>query len=167
MSYTLEEFAADCRRALQKDSSMAGVEEVRTYVEKALQDADLIAEYLPPDADKERRVIYEDPKLKFCICAHVYQGPKDGSPHDHGPTWAIYGQADGETEMTDWEIIKPASGDEPALVKQTRSYSLKPGDAHAYPAGAVHAPLRNGPTRLIRVEGQNCDHITRTPIKAA
>lgn len=167
MSYTLDEFAADCRRALAKDSGPAGIEEVRTYVEKALKDDDLIAEHLPADADKERRVLYEDPDLKFCICAHVYQGPKDGFPHDHGPTWAIYGQAVGETEMTDWEIIKPASGDEPALVKQTRSYSLKPGDAHAYPAGAVHAPLRNGPTRLIRVEGQNCDHITRTPITAA
>lgn len=167
MSYTLDEFAADCRSALKKDAGPAGIEEVRTYVAKALQDAELIAEYLPPDADKERRVIYEDPELKFCICAHVYQGPKDGFPHDHGPTWAIYGQADGETEMTDWEIIKPAEGDEPALVKQTRSYALKPGDAHAYAAGDVHAPLRNGPTRLIRVEGQNCDHITRTKIKAA
>lgn len=167
MSYTLDEFAADCRNALAEDNGPAGIEKVRTYVEKALKDEALIAEYLPPDADKERRVLYEDPDYKFCICAHVYQGPKDGFPHDHGPTWAIYGQAVGETEMTDWEIIKPAEGDEPALVRQTRSYALKPGDAHAYPAGAVHAPLRNGPTRLIRVEGQNCDHITRTPIKAA
>jgi len=167
MSYTLEEFAADCHNALAADPGPAGIEKVRTYVEKALQDEELIATYLPADAEKERRVLYEDPELKFCICAHVYQGPKDGFPHDHGPTWAIYGQAVGETEMTDWKIVKPASGDEPALVEQTRSYALKPGDAHAYPAGAVHAPLRNGPTRLIRIEGQNCDHITRTPIKAA
>lgn len=167
MPYTLDEFAADCRTALQKDSGPAGIEEVRTYVAKALQDADLVAEYLPPDADKERRVIYEDPELKFCICAHVYQGPKPGFPHDHGPTWAIYGQADGETEMTDWKIVKPASGDEPALVEQTRSYSLKPGDAHAYQIGDVHAPLRNGPTRLIRIEGENTDHVKRTKIKAA
>ncbi|MBO6947881.1 MAG: hypothetical protein JJ855_07850 [Rhodospirillales bacterium] len=167
MSYTLDEFAADCHDALKKDSSMAGVEEVRKYVEKALKDPDLVAEYLPEDCDQERRVIYEDPELKFCICAHVYQGPKEGSPHDHGPTWAIYGQAAGETEMTDWEIVQPAEGDNPALVKLSRSYALKPGDAHAYPPGAVHAPLRNGPTRLIRVEGENTDNLKRTPIKAA
>lgn len=167
MSYTLDDFAADCRAALAADPGPDGIEKVRTFVEKALKDDDLIARYLPPDADKERRVIYEDPELKFCICAHVYAGPKDGFPHDHGPTWAIYGQAAGETEMTDWKIVKPVSGDNPALVEQTRSYSLKPGDAHIYLAGDVHAPLRNGPTRLIRVEGENCDHITRTPIKAA
>ncbi len=167
MSYTLEDFAADCHDALKNDSGPGGIEQVRKYVEKALQDEDLVATYLPEDCDQERRVLYEDPELKFCICAHVYQGPKDGFPHDHGPTWAIYGQAAGETEMTDWEIVQPADGDNPALVKQTRAYSLKPGDAHAYPAGAVHAPLRNGPTRLIRIEGQNTDNLQRTPIKAA
>lgn len=167
MSYTLEQFAADCRDALKNDSGPAGIEEVRKHVEKALKDEALVAEYLPEDADKERRVLYEDPELGFCICAHVYNGPKDGFPHDHGPTWAIYGQAVGETEMTDWKIVKPANGEEPALVEQTRSYKLVPGDAHAYQAGDVHAPLRNGPTRLIRIEGQNTDNIERTPIKAA
>ena len=167
MSYTLDEFAADCRGALSVDSGPAGIEKVRGFVERALGDADLVAKYLPPDADQERRVLYEDPDLKFCICAHVYQGPKDGSPHDHGPTWAIYGQADGETEMTDWKIVRPANGEEPALVEQTRSYALKPGDAHAYMVGDVHAPLRRGPTRLIRIEGQNTDTIKRTPIEAA
>lgn len=167
MTYTLEAFAADCRAALLQDAGPAGREQVRKFVEKALKDDDLIATHLPADCDKERRVLYEDPELKFCICAHVYQGPKDGFPHDHGPTWAIYGQADGQTEMTDWKIVKPAQGEEPALVEQTRSYALKRGDAHVYQPGDVHAPLRNGPTRLIRVEGENCDHITRTPIKAA
>lgn len=167
MSYTLEQFAADCRQALKSDSGPAGIEKVRKHVEKALKDEALVAEYLPEDADKERRVLYEDTELGFCICAHVYNGPKDGFPHDHGPTWAIYGQAVGETEMTDWKIVKPVSGDEPALVEQTRSYKLVPGDAHAYQVGDVHAPLRNGPTRLIRIEGQNTDNIERTPIKAA
>ncbi len=167
MSYTLDQFAADCRDALKNNPGPGGIEHVRQYVEKALKDEALVAKYLPEDADKERRVLYEDPELKFCICAHVYNGPKDGFPHDHGPTWAIYGQAVGETEMTDWQIVKPLDGDEPALAEQTRSYKLVPGDAHVYQVGDVHAPLRNGPTRLIRIEGQNTDHISRTPIKAA
>ena len=167
MAYTLDQFAADCREALQKDPGSEGIEQVRQHVEKALKDSDLVTQYLPEDADQERRVLYEDPELGFCICAHVYNGPKDGFPHDHGPTWAIYGQAVGETEMTDWKIVKPASGDDPALVEQTRSYKLVPGDAHAYQVGDVHAPLRSGPTRLIRIEGQNTDNISRTPIKAA
>lgn len=167
MGYTLEQFAADCHDVLKKDDGPAGREQVRQLVEKALKDEDFIATHLPADCEQERRVLYEDPDLKFCICAHVYQGPKDGSPHDHGPTWAIYGQAVGETEMTDWKIVSPAHGDEPAVVEKVRSYALKPGDAHAYEPGAVHAPLRNGPTRLIRIEGENCDYVTRTPMRAA
>jgi hypothetical protein len=166
MGYTLDDFSAECRAALQADSGQGGREKVRQCVEKALKDSDFVAAYLGDNVEKERNIIYEDPDLGFCICAHVYKGAKQGSPHDHGPTWAIYGQAVGETEMTDWEMVSPPEGDTPAKVKLSKSYSLKPGDAHLYPEGAIHAPLRDGPTRLIRVEGQNCDHLKRTPIEA-
>lgn len=167
MGYNLDQFAADIRSALKKDASAAGLETVKNYVEKALRDPELVAKYLREDNEKERTIIYEDPELKFCICAHVYTGEKHGKPHDHGTTWAIYGQAVGETTMTDWKIVRPASADEPALVEKTASYVMKPGDAHAYPIGAVHAPYRSGPTRLIRIEGQNCDHVKRTKIEEA
>lgn len=167
MSYTLDQFAADIRAALKKDSSPAGLKVVKDCVEKALRDPELVAKYLPEKTDKERTILFEDPELKFCICAHVYTGAKNGKPHDHGPTWAIYGQAVGETEMTDWTIVKKADGDEPALVEKAQTYTMKPGDAHVYPVGAVHAPYRSGPTRLIRIEGQNCDHIKRTKIEEA
>lgn len=166
MGYTLDDFSAECRAALQADSGQGGREKVRQCVEKALKDSDFVATYLGDNVEKERNIIYEDPDLGFCICAHVYKGAKQGSPHDHGPTWAIYGQAVGETEMTDWEMVSPPEGDKPAKVKLSKSYNLKPGDAHLYPEGAIHAPLRDGPTRLIRVEGQNCDHLKRTPIEA-
>ena len=167
MAYTLDDFAKECHDALANDSGPDGIEAVRQLVSKALKDDDLIATHLPPDCPDERRVLYEDPELKFCICAHVYQGAKGGNPHDHGPTWAIYGQAAGETAMTDWEIVEPAADGNPAKVKKTKTYKLVPGDAHAYQVGDVHAPYRDGPTRLIRIEGVNCDHITRTPIEEA
>ena len=118
------------------------------------------------DAAEPRRIIYEDPELGFCICAHSYTGAKQGEPHDHGPTWAIYGQAAGETEMTDWEIVEPASDGAPAKVKKVRSYRMEPGDAHVYAPGDVHAPYRDAPTRLIRIEGTNTDNVKRTPIEA-
>ena len=166
MSYTLEKFAADIRAALQADEGAAGREAVRKLVERALADADFIAANAPPDADEERNVLYEYPELGFCICAHVYHGEKMGLPHDHGPTWAIYGQAAGETEMTDWRMVTPPAGDQPGKVEQTRSYIMRPGDAHAYAPGDIHAPLRRGPTRLIRIEGKNTDRIERTPLEA-
>ena len=166
MSYTLEQFAADCRDALRSDPGRGGREQVRRYVERALRDEEFVARHLGPQATKERDVVYEDPELGFCICIHVYDGPKQGFPHDHGPTWAIYGQAAGETEMTDWEIVTPADGERPAKAKQVKTYRLKPGSAHLYEVHDVHAPLRDGPTKLLRIEGQNTDKVKRTPIEA-
>lgn len=165
MAYTLDQFAADCRNALESDTGPGGREAVRDCLRRALTDKDFLATHLGPDATREREILYEDPELEFCICAHVYEGPKQGSPHDHGPTWAIYGQAAGETDMTDWRIVAPATEGQPAKVEKVRSYRMKPGDAHIYEVGDVHAPYRDGPTKLIRIEGQNTEKITRTPIE--
>ncbi len=166
MTYTLEDFAADIRAALQADAGPAGRETVRKLLQRALKDAAFVAEHVPPELENERNVIYEDPEFGFCICAHNYRDAKRGKPHDHGPTWAIYGQAAGETEMTDWRIVSPASDGAPAKVELERTYRLTPGDAHLYEPGAIHAPLRDGPTRLIRIEGKNTDTIKRTKIEA-
>ena len=109
----------------------------------------------------------EDPELGFCICGHVYDGPANGAPHDHGPSWAIYGQATGVTEMTDWKIVRKGEGNEPTLVEPVKTYLMKPGDAHLYDVGDVHSPKRDAPVKLIRIEGQNLDRVRRSNIKAA
>ena len=116
MSYTLEQLGADCRAAMDKDPGPAGREEVRKFIAKACADSDFVAEYLGPDNMTPRQVIYEDDKHKFCILAHVYEGAKGSNPHDHGPSWAIYGQAVGVTTMTDWEKVAEPSGDTPGKV---------------------------------------------------
>jgi len=166
MAYSLEEFAADCRAALQSDKGPGGRDAVRQHLQRALRDESFLATHLGPDVTEERSIIYEDEDLGFCICAHVYGEPKQGNPHDHGPTWAIYGQAAGETEMTDWRIVVPPEGEKPGKAEIVRSYRLTPGDAHIYEVGDVHAPYRAAPTKLIRIEGENTDHVERTPIEA-
>jgi hypothetical protein len=118
MTYTLDQFSADCRAALQKDPGPAGRELVRQYTERASSDPDFISKYLGPDADAERRILYEDPDLHFCILAHVYKGAKTSAPHDHGSSWAVYSQVAGVTEMTDWKLLeKPAHGNPGKVIK--------------------------------------------------
>jgi hypothetical protein len=112
-------------------------------------------------------VLYEDPELGFCICGHVHDGAAVGKPHDHGSSWAIYGQAEGMTEMTDWKIVKAGAGESPALVEPVRTYTMKPGDAKLYDVGVVHSPNRQAPTKLIRIEGANLDRVKRSNIAAA
>jgi hypothetical protein len=170
MTMTLDDLASEIRDALaHEDDASAVSSRLCSAVSRALSDSSFVARHLPDRGAGEppREVLYEDPDLGFCICGHVHAGAAESGPHDHGSSWAIYGQAAGETEMTDWTITKPADGDQPALVEATRVYTLKPGDAHFYGVGDVHSPRREGPTRLIRVEGANLDHVKRSNIKAA
>ena len=82
---------------------------MRQYTETACSDPDFVAKHLGPDNNDDRKILYEDPDLRFCILAHVYKGQKNSNPHDHGPSWAVYGQVAGVTEMTDWRLLaKPA-----------------------------------------------------------
>ena len=108
----------------------------------------------------------EDPTLGFCILAHHYRGAKESAPHDHGPSWAIYGQARGETVMSDWMVLEPAAAGTPGKVTRARSYPLRPGDAHVYNEGDVHSPRRDGPTKLIRIEGTNMERVERLSFRA-
>jgi hypothetical protein len=168
MSYTLAQLAADIRETLKADSGPVAKERICAYVSRCLTDQAFISAHLKDRAPgaNPREVLYEDPEFGFCICGHVYDGPAHGSPHDHGPSWAIYGQATGVTEMTDWRIVKNAVAGEPALVEPVRTYLMKPGDAHLYEVGAVHSPKRDAPVKLIRIEGQNLDRVVRSNIKA-
>lgn len=161
MSYTLEDLAADCHAAIAGDQGPPGREKVRQCVEKALKDQDFVASQFGPGNLDERKIVYRDPEFGFCILAHVYQGAKGSNPHDHGPSWAIYGQAVGQTEMTDWRKIKAPEGDEPGLVERVRVYALQPGVAHLYNEGDLHSPRREDDTRLIRVEGMNLAGVER------
>ncbi len=168
MSYTLEQLASDIRNTLKAQTGVSGKKAICQHVVKALEDEDFVAEHMPDrarDADP-REILFEDPELGFCICAHVYGDAALGKPHDHGSSWAIYGQAKGRTEMTDWRIVEKGDGGKPNLVEPVRTYTLVPGDAHFYEIGAVHSPKREQPTKLLRVEGANLDHIERSKIKA-
>jgi hypothetical protein len=167
MSYTLEQLSADIRNALKADGGPAGKQAVCKLVSKVLLDKEFVAKHLTAEQCKPRKVLYEDPELGFCICGHVYEGAAAGAPHDHGSSWAIYGLAEGDTEMTDWRIVKRGEGESPNLVTPAKTYVLKPGDSHFYDVGVVHSPKREGATKLVRVEGKNLDHVKRSHIKAA
>jgi hypothetical protein len=167
MSYTLDQFAADCRAALLKDPGPAGRELVRQFTARACADPEFVAQHIGPNADAERKVLYEDPDLHFCILGHVYKGAKSSSPHDHGPSWAIYGQAVGITEMTDWRSVeKPANG-QPGKVAKVRSYKMTPGIAYLYNEGDLHSPRRDTDTRLIRIEGIDLTKVKRDKYEIA
>lgn len=164
MALMLADFAARCRDILARDGGPAGRTEVAALLREALRDEAFVASQFGPEAP-ERRIVYEDPQLGFCILAHAYQGAKESPPHDHASSWAIYGQAQGETAMSDWELVAPATAEQPGRVRKLREYVLRPGDAHVYNEGELHAPSRAGPTRLIRLEGMNLQNVPRAKFR--
>jgi hypothetical protein len=165
MEFTLDSFAAECRGILKADPGPAGRNKVRAVVQEVLKDEKFLATYLNENTP-DRQVIYEDPELGFCICAHLNRDAREANPHDHGSSWAIYGQAFGETEMSDWEIIEPAAEGKPGKVRRAKVYVLKPGMAHIYNEGDVHSPKRVTTTGLIRIEGKNTQKMKRLAYKA-
>lgn len=161
MNPVIEQFAAECHDILKKDPGAGGLEQVRQGLEKVLANQDVIKEYLGPDQDVARNVLYEDKELGFCIIAHAYNDARIRDPHDHGPSWAIYGQVEGTTEMTEYRLLEKPKDGQPGKVEAVKTYDLKPGMAVAYEPGKLHAPVRHGPTRLIRIEGRNMENIKR------
>lgn len=165
MEFTLDSFASECRRILKADPGPAGRDKVRAVVQEVLKDEKFLGTYLNENTP-DRQVIYEDAELGFCICAHLNRDAREANPHDHGSSWAIYGQAFGETEMSDWEIIEPAAEGKPGKVRRAKVYVLKPGMAHIYNEGDVHSPKRVTTTGLIRIEGKNTQKMKRLAYKA-
>jgi predicted metal-dependent enzyme (double-stranded beta helix superfamily) len=165
MAHTLEEFAGRCHDMLKANPGPAGRMQVCTLLQEVLKDETFVSTYLGDDVP-ERKILYEDPELGFCILAHAYTGAKESPPHDHGPSWAIYGQGCGETEMTDWELITPATEQSPGKVRRARTYTLMPGMAYVYNEGQLHSPRREDATRLIRIEGMNMEKVRRLRFEA-
>jgi hypothetical protein len=165
MGHTLEQFASACHDILKADPGLAGRQQVCALLQEVLKDDAFVATNLGDDVP-ERKVLYEDPELGFCILAHVNHGAKDSQPHDHGPTWAIYGQARGVTEMTDWAVVEAAHPDKPGKVRRVKTYTLNPGMAFVYNEGDLHSPRRTDSTRLIRLEGRNMEKVKRLAYQA-
>jgi len=166
MTHTVAQLANEFRAALKSQPGPAGREKVCKLLKEVLVDQDFIKATFD-DNTPERKILHEDPELGFCILAHQYKGPKESPPHDHGPSWAIYGQVAGETAMSDWELVSPASPDQPGKVKHKTKYKLTPGVAHVYNEGDLHSPSRLGPTRLIRLEGTNMEKVKRLKYEPA
>ena len=160
MDAKLQQFATRCHDILKAEPGPTGREKVISALEEVLKDPEFIKTNVG-DGTGNRDVLYEDPELGFAILAHAYEGASQSAPHDHGPAWAIYGQASGETEMTEWEVVEPASEDKAGKVRPIKTYALKPGMACLYNEGQLHSPRREDATRLIRIEGRNMDNVKR------
>jgi len=161
VAYDLDQFIADCRATLSRDPGPDGREQIRVRLERLLAEQDFVRQYCGDDTPQGLKVLYEDKDLGFQILAHINDKARNSPPHDHGASWAIYGQATKYTEMTEWERVDDGRDDAHAELRPTKKYRLNPGQAGIYQDGKIHSIDYPDKARFVRVTGTNLDRIPR------
>ena len=161
MAYTLKEFCADHHALLTSGQPLAeALPQIAEKLAALVRNPEFVAESFSDDTPVGKRTLHHDPVTDVYVLAHVYEGPKKGSPHSHGASWAVYGNARNITKMTEWRRTNPES--EPAAeLTPVAHYNLGPGDTRAYGPGVLHSTEHPEKAWVIRVTGTDLDAIPR------
>ncbi len=159
MHPAIDSFCLDARQMLSSEPNAAGREKVRQRLERLLQDQSFLAAYCSGDAAPGIQTIFQDQDTGFNLLVHVYDQGKAGPPHDHGASWAIYGQAAGHTIMTTWARLDEGGSQGPARLEKTGAYRLDPGMAGIFEPRDVHSIEISDGSRFVRVTGTDLNAI--------
>ncbi len=151
MSYSLHEFCAEARVTLAASDDHQGREAIRQKLELLLHDAAFCSAYIAPDDDSGVTQIYQDPELKFCVLVYNMSQPRTSPPHDHGNSWAVYGQASGHTDMTLWSAVD--ANDEDSNIEPVKKFRLEPGQAGLFDVHEIHSIQYTEGAKFVRVTG--------------
>ena len=160
MTYALQNFCADTRAALRAQPLKEALPQIAEALSRLLANPAFVAETFNDGMQPGKRELYHDAELDFYVLAHVQQGGKVGKPHSHGNSWAVYGNARAQTDMTEWRRTNPESDDHVELVASSK-YSLTPGQTRAYGPGVMHSTAHAEKAWVIRVTGTDLDHMPR------
>lgn len=161
MAYELEDFCKDARQTLTRGAGPAELEAVRQSLARLLANAAFVERTCGPEAKPGLHTLYEDGTLGFQVLAHINEKPRVSPPHNHGESWAVYGQATGYTDMTEYRRIDDGSDAAHAKLEVTRKYRLNPGEVGIYASNAIHSIDYPEKSRFVRVTGTNLDRIYR------
>jgi predicted metal-dependent enzyme (double-stranded beta helix superfamily) len=153
MAYTLESFCNDVRVALKDDKGNGGREQVRVLLEKLLKNKEFIESAVGPGVKHGIHTLYQDKELGFCVLAHVYENGTTSPPHDHGKSWAVYGEATEYTDMMLWKRLDDGTKEPHAEVQPTSVYRLNVGEVGVFHPGDIHSIQFPDGARFIRITG--------------
>lgn len=167
MDYSLQDFSRDTREILKNGSSRAQIEKVKTHMERLLVDPQFLADYFNDQQPQGLKRIYIDPQLGFEVMSYRYDQARKSQPHDHGDSWAIYGQVREYTEMAVWDRTDDGSDPDRATLKEKTRYRLNPGQAGVYYGRELHSIAMPDHSRYLRVTGTDLENIERLRIDLA
>jgi predicted metal-dependent enzyme (double-stranded beta helix superfamily) len=161
MPYTLEQFCDEARDILKADGGDDGRENIRRNLEKLLANPEFVAANCGPAAERGIHTLFHDAETDFHVLAHIYENGTESPPHDHGPSWAIYGQAILNTDMTIWERKDDGAEDGHAVVEPAESYTLEPGMVGVFHPGQIHSIKFPSGARFVRVTGTDLNTVAQ------
>ena len=142
-----------------KQKGVAGLHEIALKLQPLLRDPQF-ARLAFPDETQRKRVLFHDENTGVYVLAHLQQAGKNGKPHSHGASWAVYGNIAGATDMTAWRRIN-ADGEDHAILEPVERYRIGPGDARAYRPHVIQSTAHPENARVIRITGTDLDAIDR------
>ena len=166
MAYELAQFCTDARTALKSKPLKAALDEVGANLSRLLANQAFVSATFNEDTPPGKQELFHDAETDFYVLAHVQKAGKGGAPHSHGASWAIYGNARGYTEMTEYARVNPESEDAVTLAK-TVQYRIEEGATRAYPPGMIHSTAHPQKAWVIRITGTDLDHLPRYHFKAS
>lgn len=156
--FSFEAFCAACRANVT--AGEAGRERIRRDVERLLSEDAFVAEHFGPDAEPGVRPLYTDTETGFQVLVHVYAEGKQSPPHDHGESWAVYGQAVAHTDMKVWRRTDDGGQAGRAEVEVEQAYRLDPPMAGKFEPGEIHSIAFPAGARFLRVTGADLKKIS-------
>ena len=159
MVSTFEQFCESSREALKNDKGPEGRKKVQQHLEELLNSPEFIEAECGPNADAGIRTIFRDKETGFNVLVHVYESGKKGPPHDHGRSWAVYGQAAEWTDMTMWKRNDDGSKEGFADLEEVETFRLTPGKAGIFEVGDIHSIQFPDGARFVRITGTDLDSI--------
>jgi hypothetical protein len=158
-SYDLPQFCDDLRAILNTDGP-SGLPRIAARLRDLLGNPAFVARTFTDEMPPGKRVLAHDPQTDAYVLAHVQAANKIGAPHSHGTSWAVYGNARGFTEMTEYRRVNPPADDHVELVI-TDEYRLNQGEARCYGPGAIHSTAQPEKAWVIRITGTDLDVLPR------
>ena len=160
MAYELADFCADAHRALTSQPLLPALDDIAARLRALLANPAFVAATFDDETPVGKRELYHDPETDFHVLAHVQAPGKTGSPHSHGSSWAIYGNARGFTEMTEYRRVNDAS-EEASVLEKSDSYRLSAGESRAYGPDVIHSTAHPQKAWVLRITGTDLDHLPR------
>ena len=161
MTYTLEQFCDETRNILKADQGDEGREKIRKNLAILLSNEEFVAANCGPDAERGIHTLYHDKETDFHVLAHIYENGTESPPHDHGPSWAIYGQAVLTTDMIVWDRKDDGTVEGNAIVEPNERYTLEPGMVGVFHPGQIHSIKFPSGARFVRVTGTDLNTVSQ------